>query len=86
MSYVDAYYDREHDRINVVERLNGKREYRDFPVNHIFYYEDARGKHKTIFGKPCSRFSTRNVKEFRKELKIQSGKNIFEINSTLFQY
>ena len=78
MSYVDAYYDREHDRINVVERLNGKREYRDFPVNHIFYYEDARGKHKTIFGKPCSRFSTRNVKEFRKELKIQSGKNIFE--------
>ena len=31
MSFVDAWFDREHDPIHVVERVNGKREYREFP-------------------------------------------------------
>ena len=49
MSYVDAYIDRERDRIHVVERINGKREYREYPANYVFYYSDPRGKHKTIY-------------------------------------
>ena len=43
-----------------------------------FYYADPRGKHKSIYGSPVSRFSSRNNKEFRKELRLQSGKQIFE--------
>ena len=78
MSYIDALFDREHDRIHVVERKDGKREYREYPANYIFYYEDPRGKFQSIFGTPVSRFSTRNNKEFRKELRIQSGKKLFE--------
>ena len=72
MSYVDAYYDRDRDTIHVVERVNGKREYRDFPANYVFYYNDPRGKFRTIFGNPVSRFSTRKGKEFQKELKMQA--------------
>ena len=79
MSYVDAHFDSEHDRIHVVERINGKREYREYPANYVFYYDDPRGKYKNIFDKPVSRFATRNQKEFRKELKIQGGgKGIYE--------
>ena len=78
MSYIDALFDREHDRIHVVERRDGQRQYREYPANYIFYYEDARGKFQSIYGTPVSRFSTRNNKEFRKELRIQSGKKLFE--------
>jgi len=78
MSYIDALFDREHDRIHVVERRDGKRCYQEYPANYVFYYEDARGKHTSIFGTPVGRFSTRNNKEFRKELRIQSGKQLYE--------
>ena len=78
MSYIDALFDRVHDRIHVVERRDGKRCYQEYPANYVFYYEDQRGKFQSIFGTPVSRFSSRNNKEFRKELRIQSGKKLFE--------
>ena len=78
MSYVDALFDREHDRIHVVERRNGERRYQEYPANYIFYYDDPRGKFLSIYGTPVSRFSTRNNKEFRKEIRIQSGKQLYE--------
>ena len=78
MSYVDALFDREHDRIHVVERKNGQRIYQEFPANYVFYYDDQRGKFQSIFGNPVSRFSTRNNKEFRKEVRMHSGKQLYE--------
>ena len=78
MSYIDALFDREHDRIHIVERRDGQRQYREYPANYIFYYDDPRGKFQSIFGTPVARFSTRNNKEFRKEMRIQSGKRLFE--------
>ena len=78
MSYVDALFDRTKDRIYIVERVNGQREYKEFPANYTFYYDDPRGKFRTIYDTPVSRFSTRIGKEFHKELKINSGKRIWE--------
>jgi len=78
LSYIDALFDREHDRIHIVERRDGQRHYREYPANYIFYYDDPRGKFQSIFGTPVARFSTRNNKEFRKEIRIQSGKRLFE--------
>ena len=78
MSYIDALFDREHDRIHVVERRDGVREYREYPANYIFYYDDPRGKFQSIYGTPVSRFSTRNNKEFRKEVRIHSDKQLYE--------
>jgi DNA polymerase elongation subunit (family B) len=71
-------FDREHDRIHVVERRNGERVYREYPANYIFYYDDPRGKFQSIYGTPVSRFSSRNNKEFRKEVRSQSGKQLYE--------
>ena len=78
MSYLDALFDREHDRIHIVERRDGQRVYKEFPAEYRFYYDDPRGKFQSIFGTPVSRFSTRNNKEFRKEMRIQSGKRLYE--------
>jgi DNA polymerase elongation subunit (family B) len=78
LSYIDALFDREHDRIHVVERRDGERRYQEYAANYIFYYDDPRGKFVSIYGTPVSRFSTRNNKEFRKEIRIQSGKQLYE--------
>jgi DNA polymerase elongation subunit (family B) len=78
MSYIDAYLDRERDRIHVVGRRNGERYYAEHAAAYVMYYEDAKGKFRTIYGDPVSRFSTRSSKEFRKELAIQKGKRIYE--------
>ena len=78
MSYVDALFDRDKDRIHIVERINGVRKYQDFPATYIFYYDDPRGKFRSIFDTPVARFSSRNNKEFRKELRMHSGKTVYE--------
>jgi len=78
LSYIDALFDREHDRIHVVERRDGERRYQEYAPNYTFYYDDPRGKFVSIYGTPVSRFSTRNNKEFRREIRIQSGKQLYE--------
>ena len=79
MSYVDALLDKDNDKIYVVERgADGKRHFNEFPANYIFYYPDPKGKHRSIYGDPVSRFSTRKRQEFEKERRIHSGKKLFE--------
>ena len=78
MSYIDALYDRAHDRIHVVERRDGQRVYQEYPANYVLYYDDPRGKFRSIYDTPVSRFSSRNNKEFRKEVRMHSSKKIYE--------
>ena len=78
MSYIDALFDRERDRVHIVGRREGERYYEEFPANYVFYYDDPRGKFRSIYGTPVARFSSRNNKEFRKELRVQSGKRLYE--------
>ena len=78
MSYVDALFDRDKDKIHVVERINGERVYHEYPANYTFYYDDPRGKHQTIYGTPVNKFTTRNGKEFHKEIRINSNKRLWE--------
>ena len=79
MSYVDAFYNRDQDVINVVERdAKGNRHYREYNPRHIFYYADPKGKFQSIYGQPLSRVTCKNIKELRKELAIHSNKKLFE--------
>ena len=78
MSYVDAWFDRERDRIHVVERVNGEREYREYPANYVFYYDDPKGKHRSIYDTPVSRVSTKLNKDFQKEL-VSKQKELSEL-------
>lgn len=79
MSYVDAVHDRNTDKIFVVERQpDGKRTYNEFPANYTFYYADPKGKYRSIYGEPITRFSTRKRSEFEKEKRIHSNKKLYE--------
>ena len=79
MSYVDAIHSRDEDRIYVVERdKDGKRQYKEYPTNYVLYYPDPKGKQRSIYGDPVSRFSTRKRQEFEKEKRIHSNKKLFE--------
>lgn len=79
MSYVDAIHDNNADRIYVVERTpQGKRTYKEYPTNYVLYYSDPKGKYRSLYGDPVSRFSTRKRSEFEKERRIHSGKKLFE--------
>ena len=62
----------------MVERRDGNRIYQEYPAQFVFYYDDPRGKFRSIYGNPVSRFSTRNNKEFRKEIRAQSHKQLYE--------
>ena len=79
LSYVDAFYNREQDIINVVERDDtGQRHYKEYPARHIFYYHDSRGKFLSMKGDPLTRVTSKNLKEHKKELAIYSGKKLYE--------
>lgn len=79
MSYIDALLSKDDDKIHVVERdKEGKRQYREYPTNYTLYYSDPKGKHRSIFGTPVSRFTTRKRSEFEKERRIYSNRTLFE--------
>ena len=78
MSYVDGFLDREADKIHIVERVNGRREYREYPARYTFYYPDPRGKFTSIFGDKLERVVCNTGKKFQAEKKIHGHKKLFE--------
>jgi DNA polymerase elongation subunit (family B) len=79
MSYVDAIWDRDNDLVKVIERDPKKgRIYQDFPARYLFYYQDSRGKYRSIFGESLSKVSCRNWKEYQKEIRIHSNSRLYE--------
>ena len=78
LSYVDAFFDRDHDIIKAVERNDGKRIYREYQSKYTFFYKDQRGKYKSVYGDPLSRIVCKSTKDFRKEVAINRDKTLFE--------
>lgn len=79
MSYIDAIYERDRDTIHVVERASdGSRVYKQYPATYTFYYSDPKGKYRSVNNEPVSRFTTRKLKEFRREVKMHSDKRTYE--------
>ena len=44
-----------------VERKDGKRMYNEYQAKYTFYYEDPRGKYKSIFGDQLQRVVCKNT-------------------------
>lgn len=78
MSYVDAYFDRDKDRVLVAERVNGKRIFVEHPAEYTFYFDDPRGHYRTVYNTPVGKVTTRSFKEFNKEKRIHSGSRLWE--------
>jgi DNA polymerase elongation subunit (family B) len=80
--YIDAFLDKERDRVHVVERIKGQRVYQEYPAEYEFYIDDPRGKHETVYGTRVSHFKTHSYKEFQKELRINNNKRLWEHDIT----
>ncbi|CAB4133639.1 PolB DNA polymerase elongation subunit (family B) [uncultured Caudovirales phage] len=52
--------------------------YKEYNAEYVFYYDDPKGKHRTVYGTPVNMFRTKNGKEFQKELRIYSHKKLWE--------
>jgi len=78
MSYVDAFYDKKHDLVKVVERVDGKRILVDHKPIYNFFVKDPRGKHRSIYGDPVCEIWCKNSKEFRKNVALYKHSGLFE--------
>jgi DNA polymerase elongation subunit (family B) len=79
MSYIDAYYKRDEDRVYVVERdKNGQRRFVEYDARYVFYYQDARGKHRSIHGETLQKVQCATFKDFVREQKVRSNKKLYE--------
>lgn len=85
--YVDAIQDNKNDRIHVIERTpEGIRQYKEYATNYVLYHPDPKGKYRSIYNEPLSRFSTKKRSEFQKEKRIHSSKKLFESDvNTVFR-
>lgn len=79
MSYIDAFLNKDTDTVHVVERNSaGERVFQTYPASYVFYYNDKKGKYRTIFDTPVSKFSTNSYKEFAKEIRFYSRDKLWE--------
>jgi DNA polymerase elongation subunit (family B) len=78
MSYIDAVYVKDKDIINVVERIDGVRKYKQFPAHYLFYYPDAKGAFTSIDGKKLGKVAVASHKAFDKEKRVYSHKGLYE--------
>jgi DNA polymerase elongation subunit (family B) len=72
--YIDAYFKRNGttEVINVVERVNGKRVYKEYAPDYHFYITDQRGTHKSIYGDNLKKVVPKSYSEKQKLLKTLS--------------
>ena len=92
MSYVDAWHDRTRDVVHVSERVNGKRVLVTHKPVYNFYYQDPRGKARSVYGEPLTEVRCANSKDFKKNVAInrKTGRlyetDIKPLNKTLAQH
>ena len=72
MSYIDALYKKDEDKVYVVERNEqGRRVFTDYPARYVFYYPDPRGKYTAMTGEKLQKVQCSTHKEFIKEMKTK---------------
>lgn len=82
MSYIDALFDKDHNKVHVVERVDGQRIYKEYPANYTFYIDDPRGSYKTIYDTPVTKIVCKTNAEFQKEIRCAGTKRLWESDFT----
>jgi DNA polymerase elongation subunit (family B) len=73
--YIDALFKRggTEEVIKIVERVNGKRVYKEFQPDYHFFVNDPRGSHKSIYGDTVKKIMPTSWTEKLKLVKTLSG-------------
>lgn len=72
--YIDAFYNKKEEVINVVERNNGCRVMRQFKPDYHFFVDDVRGTYKSIYGNSVRKITPTNLEEKNKLSRSLQGK------------
>jgi len=83
LTYIDAILDKKNNKIHVAERVNKKRRLVEITPEYVFYYEDPKGKYRSIYGDRVSKYSCNDETKFRKELAMARGKKTFESDTNV---
>lgn len=75
--YVDAYFDQKSDVIHVIERVDGKRVFKEHKPDWHFYVDDNYGSHLNIYRKPVKKMQPRSMGEKKRMLGMANG-NTYE--------
>ena len=78
MTYVDAFWNKERNTIDVVERVNGKRLYKTWPTRFVVGWPSAKGRATSIYNTPLDKFETNKWEEFQRELRMIPKEQQFE--------
>ena len=72
--YIDALFrrDKSQEAIKVVERVNGKRIYKEFQPDHHFFINDPNGSHRSIYGDKVKKITPHYLAEKQKLVKSLS--------------
>ncbi len=77
MSYIDAMYKKDEDKVYVVERNSkGERVFVDYDARYVIYYPDARCKHRSMNGEVLQKIQCSPSKDFIKEQRINNNKKL----------
>lgn len=84
MSYVSARINKKSEKIDVVERISGKRFYNSYPIDHSFYVDDPNGQYRTIYNTTVTKIEPKSYTEFHREINsIPSGRKLWESDLNL---
>lgn len=72
--YVDAYFDRKRDMLQVIERVNGKREFKEFTPDYHFFVEDKYGPHLSIYRTPVKKIQPKSFYDRKRLVETHSGR------------
>ena len=73
MSYIDALYKKDEDKIYVVERDPKKgRVFVEYDARYVFYYPDARGKHRSNDWRNITEGRLYHTQRIQKEQRLRS--------------
>lgn len=78
MTYVDAYWNKERNIIDVVERVNGVRKYQTWPARFVVGWPSNKGRAMSIYNTPLDKFETNKWEEFQRELRQIPKEQQFE--------
>ncbi len=79
MSYIDAFHDRRLDKIQVADRINGKRILRTLTPTYEFFVSDVnRGNIPSVTGKMTTKYTFNSGKDMREAKKLMGDVEFFE--------
>jgi len=73
LSYVDGIYDKNSNKVRIVERVNNERVFTEYQADYSFYYPDSSGKFTSTYGERLSKVVCLTNEDFQKEKRIHSG-------------